>query len=204
MTVDQVTYRGRLAVRVRTQSSADAVDDAQKLGTGGGIVLIEGSSFHDGTIEVDVAGRPQANAPVAYSVVSSVLRFPYALVLGFAAGAMEFIPVVGPLVAALVIVFVGFLTTYPHLWSLVLFFALWRVVQDYFVSPRVMGGTLKVHPLAAIAAVLMGAELGGVLGVYLSIPVAATIRIVWVRWQKYSAVIATAAAQGDIPESNVK
>ncbi len=52
---------------------------------------------------------------VAYSVVLSVLRFPYALVLGFAAGAMEFIPVVGPLVAALVIVFVGFLTTYPHL-----------------------------------------------------------------------------------------
>jgi len=40
--------------------------------------------------------------------------------------------------------------------------------------------------------VLMGGELGGVLGVYLSIPVVATIRIVWVRWQKYSAVIATA------------
>src|SRR5664280_2627737 len=50
---------------------------------------------------------------VVYSVVLTALRFPYALVLGFAAGAMEFIPVVGPLVAALVIVFVGFLTTYP-------------------------------------------------------------------------------------------
>ncbi|MGA3128979.1 MAG: AI-2E family transporter [Candidatus Korobacteraceae bacterium] len=60
---------------------------------------------------------------VAYSAVLSVLRFPYALVLGFAAGAMEFIPVVGPLVAALVIVFVGFLTAYPHLWALILFFA---------------------------------------------------------------------------------
>jgi predicted PurR-regulated permease PerM len=138
---------------------------------------------------------------VAYSVVLTALRFPYALVLGFAAGAMEFIPVVGPLVAALAIVFVGFLTAYPHLWLLILFFTLWRVVQDYVVSPRVMGGTLELHPLAAIAAVLMGGELGGVLGVYLSIPVVATIRIVWVRWQKYSAVIAMAAAQGDIPES---
>jgi predicted PurR-regulated permease PerM len=130
---------------------------------------------------------------VVYSVVLTALRFPYALALGFAAGAMEFIPVVGPLVAALVIVFVGFLTTYPHLWALILFFACWRVVQDYFVSPRVMGGTLELHPLASIAAVLMGGELGGVLGVYLSIPVVATIRIVWVRWQKYSAIIATAA-----------
>jgi predicted PurR-regulated permease PerM len=106
---------------------------------------------------------------------------------------MDVIPVVGPLVAALVIVFVGFLTTYPHLWALILFFACWRVVQDYFVSPRVMGGTLELHPLASIAPVLMGGELGGVLGVYLSIPVVATIRIVWVRWQKYSAIIATAA-----------
>jgi len=130
---------------------------------------------------------------VAYSVVLTALRYPYALVLGFAAGAMEFIPVVGPLVAALAIVFIGFLTAYPHLWLLILFFALWRVIQDYVVSPRVMGGTLELHPLAAIAAVLMGGELGGVLGVYLSIPVVATIRIVWVRWQKYSAVIATAA-----------
>ncbi len=136
---------------------------------------------------------------VVYSVVLTALRFPYALALGFAAGAMEFIPVVGPLVAALVIVFVGFLTGYPHLWALILFFAVWRVVQDYVVSPRVMGGTLELHPLAAIAAVLMGGELGAVLGIYLSIPVVATIRIVWVRWQKYSAAIATAAPQGDIP-----
>ncbi len=56
-----------------------------------------------------------------------------------------------------------------------------------------MSGTLELHPLAAIAAVLMAGELGGVLGVYLSIPVVATARILWVRWQKYSAVIATAA-----------
>jgi predicted PurR-regulated permease PerM len=96
-------------------------------------------------------------------------------------------------VAALVIVLVRFLTTYPHLWALILFFAVWGVVQDYFVSPRVMSGTLELHPLAAIAAVLMGGELGGVVGVYLSIPVVAAIRIVWVRWQKYSAVIAPAA-----------
>ena len=81
---------------------------------------------------------------VAYSVGLSALRFPYALVLGVAAGAMEFIPVVGPLVAALAIFFVGFLTAYPHLWALILFFACWRVVQDYVVSPRVMGRNPRV------------------------------------------------------------
>lgn len=136
---------------------------------------------------------------VAYSVVFTALRFPYALVLGFAAGAMEFIPVVGPLLAALVITAVGFLSSYPHLWAIILFLAIWRVVQDYVVSPRVMGGTLKLHPLAAIAAVLMGGELGGVLGVYLSIPIAATVRIVWDSWRRFSSATKTIVppARGD-------
>ena len=136
---------------------------------------------------------------VAYSVVFTALRFPYALALGFAAGAMEFIPVVGPLLAAVAIVLVGFLSSYPHLSAIILFLAIWRVVQDYVVSPRVMGGTLKLHPLAAIAAVLMGGELGGVLGVYLSIPIAATIRIVWVSWRGYSSAVTTIVppARGD-------
>ena len=123
---------------------------------------------------------------VVYSIFFSILRFPYALILALAAGIMEFIPVVGPLVAAVAILGVGFLTSYPHLWMMLLFFAIWRVTQDYVVAPRVMGNKLELHPLAAIVAVLMGGELGGVLGVYLSIPVAATIRIIWKRWQTYS------------------
>lgn len=77
VTVERVTYRGRHAVRVVTQLSADAVYDAQKSGTGGGIVLIEGSSFHDGTIEVDVAGQPQPNAPaLARGFVGIAFRVP--------------------------------------------------------------------------------------------------------------------------------
>ena len=58
-------------------ASADAAYD-QKSGTGGGgIVLLEGTSFHDGTIEVDVAGLPQANAPAsARGFVGIAFRVP--------------------------------------------------------------------------------------------------------------------------------
>jgi hypothetical protein len=85
VTVDQVTYQGRHAVRVRTLVSEDALYDAQKSGTGGGIVLIESSSLHDGTIEVDVAGKPQANAPalargfvgIAFRVPAGASRYDY-------------------------------------------------------------------------------------------------------------------------------
>lgn len=126
---------------------------------------------------------------VIYTVVLSSLHFPYGLALGVAAGLMEFIPVVGPLVAAGAILGVGFLVAYPHMLVIALFLALWRIVQDYVVSPRVMGGKVELHPLVAIVAVLMGGELGGVLGVYLSIPIAATLRILWVRWQRYTSTI---------------
>ncbi len=121
----------------------------------------------------------------AYSVVLTVLRYPYSLALAFAGGIMEFIPVVGPLVAAAVILGVGFLAGYSKLWILVLFLGSWRLIQDYVVSPRIMGHGLELHPLAAIAAVLMGGELGGVLGVYLSIPIAAALRSIWNRVQDY-------------------
>jgi predicted PurR-regulated permease PerM len=125
---------------------------------------------------------------VVYSIALSLFHFPYSLALALAAGIMEFVPVAGPLVAAAGILGVGFLVGYPHLGLVVVFLGAWRMCQDYIISPRVMGGKLELHPLAAIAAVLMGGELGGVLGVFLSIPVAATIRVIWKRWQDYTPV----------------
>ena len=77
VTVDCLKYRGRRAVRVRSLQSADAVYDERKSGTGGGVVLVDGSSFHDGTIDVDVAGAPQANAPaLARGFVGIAFRVP--------------------------------------------------------------------------------------------------------------------------------
>ncbi len=85
VTVDAVSYQGRKAVRVITLPSSDASYDMQKSGTGGGIVVLPDASFHDGTIEVDVAGKPQANAPalargfvgVAFRVPSDTSKYDY-------------------------------------------------------------------------------------------------------------------------------
>ena len=123
---------------------------------------------------------------IAYISVLSLMRVPYALVLGTAGGVMEFIPVVGPLVAAVLILGVAILMSYPHVLIVLLFLGAWRLIQDYVVSPRVMGDRMELHPLAAIFGVLAGGEIAGVLGVYLSIPIMASLRIVWRRWQVYS------------------
>jgi len=123
---------------------------------------------------------------VAYGSFLGLMKVPYALMLASAGGILEFIPVVGPLVATVLITGVALLTGYPH-WVVVLIFLLaWRLIQDYVVSPRVMGKTMELHPLAAIFGVLAGGEIAGVLGVYLSIPVMASLRIVWRRWRMYA------------------
>ena len=123
---------------------------------------------------------------LAYICVLSLLRVPYAVLLGTLGGMLEFIPIVGPLVAASVIVGVGFLANYTHLILLAIFLGVWRLIQDYFNSPRIMGSTLKMHPLAMIFAILIGGEIAGVIGVYLSIPIMASLRILGKRWNAYS------------------
>ena len=123
---------------------------------------------------------------VAYSSLLGSMKVPYALMLGTAGGILEFIPVVGPLVATILIVGVALLAGYPHWVMVLLFLIAWRLVQDYVVSPRIMGKTMELHPLAAIFGVLAGGEIAGVLGVYLSIPVMASLRIVWRRWRMYA------------------
>jgi predicted PurR-regulated permease PerM len=121
---------------------------------------------------------------VAYMAVLSFLRVPYALAIGLFAGLLEFIPVVGPLLGAAIILGVAFLANYHHLLIVALFLAGWRILQDYVTTPHLIGAKLQLHPLTVVFAVLVGAEIGGVIGVYLSIPIAAALRIVWKRWQR--------------------
>ena len=118
---------------------------------------------------------------VTYSIVLSVMGMPNALVLGSLGGLLEFIPVVGPMVAALVIVSVALLVGYPHWLALIIFLGIWRLIQDYVTSPRIMGRSMELHPLAAIFGVMAGGEVAGILGIFLSIPVMASLRIVFRR-----------------------
>ncbi len=117
-----------------------------------------------------------------------VLRVPFGFVLGTLGGFLEFIPVVGPLIAAIIIVGVAFMTNYSHLLIVLLFLGAWRVIQDYVVSPHILGGRIELHPLAAIFGVLAGAEIGGVVGVYLAIPAIAALRIVWRASRRYQEI----------------
>jgi len=123
---------------------------------------------------------------IMYSGFLGAMRVPYALVLGTTGGLLEFIPVVGPLAAAVIIMSVALLMTYKHWIILLIFLGAWRLLQDYVTSPRIMGKSMELHPLAAIFGVMAGGEIAGILGIFLSIPIMASLRIVFRRWRLYA------------------
>jgi predicted PurR-regulated permease PerM len=123
---------------------------------------------------------------VVYSLALWMMGMQYFLVLGTLGGLLEFVPVVGPLVAGVIIVGVALLTSPQHWAALVIFLIVWRLIQDYVSSPRIMGESMELHPLAAIFGVMAGGEVAGILGIYLSIPVMASLRIVFRRWRLYA------------------
>jgi predicted PurR-regulated permease PerM len=115
---------------------------------------------------------------VCSSAAMIALGFPHPLALGVIAGILEFIPIAGWMMAAAAIVSVGALAHAHWIWMLALLGA-WRLCMDYAISPRVMGRELEIHPLLAIFAVMVGGAVGGIVGVYLSIPLVAALGVVW-------------------------
>ena len=68
--------------------------------------------------------------------------------------------------------------------SKTIFVVAWRMFQDYFLSVRLMGQGVELHPLLVLLGVLGGAEVAGVAGSFLSVPVLAMARILWVRTRR--------------------
>jgi predicted PurR-regulated permease PerM len=113
-----------------------------------------------------------------YSVSMFMLGFPYAIALGLLGGALEFLPAVGWIATAAAILTVGFLTHSHWIWMAGLL-VVWRLVQDYVNAPRIMGEKVGLPPLSVLFALMVGAELGGIPGVFLSVPAFAAARIVF-------------------------
>jgi len=118
---------------------------------------------------------------IFYSISMLLLRFPYAIALGALGGVLEFLPAVGWIASAAAILTIGFLTHAHWIWMAGLLL-LWRLVQDYVNSPRIMGDKLQLQPLTVLVALMVGGQVGGIAGVYLSVPIVAVLRIVWLEY----------------------
>ncbi|HYO92276.1 MAG TPA: AI-2E family transporter, partial [Pyrinomonadaceae bacterium] len=107
------------------------------------------------------------------------------LALGILAGMLEFIPLVGPLTIAILAGLIsGFYSVNQAILVLV-FLSVLRIIHDYVIYPRIIGQGIHLHPLAVILSILAGAELGGVAGIFLAIPVVAIGTVSYRHWLEH-------------------
>ncbi|HXJ82517.1 MAG TPA: AI-2E family transporter [Candidatus Methylomirabilis sp.] len=118
---------------------------------------------------------------IVWSAVFLLAGVPYALVLAAVGGTLEFLPVLGPLVAGVVVVAVVVFGGFSHPWLVAVFVLVWRLTQDYVSSPLIMGRGVELHPALVIFGVLAGGEIAGPAGMFLSVPLIAGLRLVWRR-----------------------
>ena len=111
---------------------------------------------------------------------------PSPLVLGLIAGILEFVPLVGPLVVAMLAALLALLHAgFGKAFVVLLFLGVLRIVQDYVFYPRIIGTGIHLHPLAVILAILAGAEIAGIAGIFLAIPVIAIITVTYRHWLEH-------------------
>jgi predicted PurR-regulated permease PerM len=81
--------------------------------------------------------------------------FPFAFAIAAISGILEFIPLVGALASAILIIGIAIVTGYKHWLFILVFLTVWHGLQDYLNSPLLMWRGLKLHPFAVIFGVLV-------------------------------------------------
>ena len=124
-------------------------------------------------------------AGVSSGIVLFALGVPYAVALGLLVAILDLIPLAGATLAAIVVVLVAAVTQgATAAIVLAVFFVVYQQIENHVLQPLVYGRTVQLSPLAALVAVLIGAEVAGVLGALGAIPIAGTIQVLFVDWQR--------------------
>jgi predicted PurR-regulated permease PerM len=121
-------------------------------------------------------------AGIVSTLVLSLVGVPYALALGLLVAILDLIPLAGATIAAIAVSTVAFLDSTQSGIIVLVFFILYQQLENHVLQPVVYGRTVQLSPLAVLIAVLIGAELAGVIGALAAIPVAGTIQVILVDW----------------------
>jgi predicted PurR-regulated permease PerM len=130
---------------------------------------------------------------VVVTIALAAMGVNNALGLGALAGALEFLPIIGPVASTVAAVVVAFFQNEPFFglafyWRPIAVAVVMLVIQQIennVLVPRIVGRALDLHPLVTMVAVLMGASLAGILGAVLAAPVVATLKLLGTyAWRK--------------------
>jgi predicted PurR-regulated permease PerM len=124
-------------------------------------------------------------AGVSSTIVLEILGVPFAVALGLVVAILDLIPLAGATLAAIIVTTVAFIHSVPAGIIVFTFFIVYQQLENHLLQPLVYGRTVQLSPLAVLVAVLIGAEIAGILGALGAIPVAGAVQVVLVDWLQH-------------------
>ncbi len=117
---------------------------------------------------------------VLYAIGFAILRVPLALTLGLISGLLNFIPYVGTLTGLVLAVSFSALNGagVGRIIGILVVFGLVQSVEGYYLTPKLLGEKLNLHPLVVLLGLVVGGNLFGLVGIILAVPVIAAARVI--------------------------
>lgn len=117
------------------------------------------------------------------AIALSIVGIDYAVVIGLIAGICNMIPYVGPLVGTILAAVMGLLSGRPiKVIYAVIAMLIVQQVDNNLLAPKIVGNSVGLHAVFTMMAILVGGNIGGLLGMLLAVPIAASIRVLFNKW----------------------
>jgi len=102
---------------------------------------------------------------------------PYPALLGLLVFLLDLIPIIGSMVGGVIVTLVALTVSLPVAIATLVFYAGYKLAEDYLLVPRIIGHTVKVAPLGGMVAIVLGGVVMGIVGALIALPVAAAIQL---------------------------
>lgn len=117
------------------------------------------------------------------AIALSIVGIDYAIVIGLISGICNMIPYVGPLVGTILAAVMGLLSGKPIkvIYAIIAMLVV-QQIDNNLLAPKIVGDSVGLHAVFTMMAILIGGNVGGLLGMLLAVPVAASIRVLFNKW----------------------
>ncbi|MHB1001414.1 MAG: AI-2E family transporter [Armatimonadota bacterium] len=117
---------------------------------------------------------------VVTALILSFLDVKYSILIGFLSGILYAVPYIGAFVTTLLVLLVALATNTPNslhaFWIPPIAMLILNQAFDFFISPKILGKSVGLHPVLSLFALLAGGNLFGLVGMILAVPIAASIQ----------------------------
>jgi len=140
---------------------------------------------------------------VSAGVGSFLLGVHYPLLIGVLAFLFELVPMVGPILASLPAVLISLFQPFPLVLYVIFFFVVMQVVENNVLAPRITGHAVGLHPVVVLLAIVVGADVGGIVGALFAVPFAGVASVLadaaWKGWHGEPVVVERAGMRFRLP-----